>query len=198
MPLRPLWITLVFAAACLTALPLRADDLADIEVLYHAGQVDEALGKADDIIATKPRAAEVRFLKGVMLIEQKREDEAIQVFTSLTQDFPELADPYNNLAVLHASKGQLQSALLALQNALRNDPGHRMARENLGDLYLILAQQAWAAAQKAGKGDDTELKRKLRLAREILPAAVPTRILKPRGTPTPTPKPGSALRRSQG
>lgn len=196
MPLRSLWTMLVFVAACLTATPLRADDLADIESLYHAGKVDEALAKADAIIAAQPRAAQVRFLKGVMLIEQKRVDDAIQVFTALTLDFPELADPYNNLAVLYASKGQLPSALVALQNALRNDPGNRVVQENLGDLYLILAQQAWIAAIGAGKGDTTELKRKLRLAGEILPAPPPARILKPRTMPTPTP--GSALRRSQG
>jgi hypothetical protein len=90
----------------------------------------------------------------------------------------------------------LPNALLALQTAVRNDPTHRLAQENLGDLYLILAQQSWAAAQAAGKGDNTDLVRKLRLAREILPTTAPGRILKPRTAPTPTP--GSALRRPQG
>jgi hypothetical protein len=69
--------------------------------------------------------------------------------------------------VLYAAGGQLQSALNALHSALRNDPTHRAARENLGDVYLALAAQAWTMAQATSKGDDAELRRKLRLAREI-------------------------------
>jgi len=88
---------------------------------------------------------------------------------SLTQDFPELADPYNNLAVLYAASGRLDAALLALQQALRNDPGHRQARENLGDVYLALAVQAWQAAEVQSKGDDAKLLRKLQQAESIVP-----------------------------
>ena len=127
------------AAACLAALPLRADELLDIDKLYRAGDVQQALRKADEAIAAQPRAAQVRFLKGVMLADLKRNAQAIEVFAALTQDFPELPDPYNNLAVLYAAEGQLQNALVALQTALRNDPAHRAARENLGDVYLALA-----------------------------------------------------------
>lgn len=196
MPPRSLWTMLVFAAACLAAAPLRADELTDIEKLYHEGKVSEALLKADAAIAAQPRAAPVRFLKGVMLLEQKREDEAAQVFTALTQDYPELPDPYNNLAVIYASKGQLQNALAALQTALRNDPEHRVANDNLGDVHLLLAQQAWAKAQALSKGDDVAIARKLRLAQEILPAAAPVRVLKPKAAPPPTAAP--PLLRSQG
>jgi tetratricopeptide (TPR) repeat protein len=102
-----------------------------------------------------------------MLTDLKRNAQAIEVFTALTQDFPELPDPYNNLAVLYAADGRLESALVALQTALRNDPGHRAARENLGDVHLALAIQAWTAAQAGAKGDDAGLRRKLQLAREI-------------------------------
>jgi tetratricopeptide (TPR) repeat protein len=103
----------------------------------------------------------------VMLSDLKRNAEAIEIFTALTQDFPELPDPYNNLAVLYAAEGQLPNALAALQTALRNDPKHRAARENLGDVHLALAVQAWTAALVGSKGDDAALQRKLKLAREI-------------------------------
>ena len=196
MSLRSLWIMLVLAAAGLAALPVRADELADIEKLYHDGKVAEALALADATISAQPRSAQVRFLKGMMLIEQQRVDEALPVFIALTQDYPELPDPFNNLGVLYASKGQWQNALGALQSALRNDPEHRLALENLGDLYLVLAQQSWAAAQARSKGDDAELARKLRLAGEILPAATPVRVLRPRTAPPV--QLGSPFRRSQG
>ncbi len=152
---------------------VRADDLQDIEKLRQGGDLPQALQRADAAIAAEPRAAQIRFLKGVVLTDMKRTAEAMQVFVALTRDYPELADPYNNLAVLYAADGQLQSALTALQTALRNDPAHRAARENLGDVYLALALQAWSAASAVAKGDDAELGRKLRLAREIqaLPVA---------------------------
>ena len=167
MPTRFPWTALLFMAACLAAPALRADDLQDIEKLRRAGDVQQALGKADEIIAAQPRAAQIRFLKGVMLTDLKRNAEAIAVFTALTEDYPELPDPYNNLAVLYAAEGQLDNALLALQAALRNDPKHRAARENLGDVYVALAVQAWTAAQAQSKGDDARLRRKLKLAHEI-------------------------------
>jgi colicin import membrane protein len=146
---------------------VHAQALPEIEKAYKAGQYEQALQLADAAIAAEPRAAPVRFYKGVMLSETKQTHQAMQVFRALIEDYPELADPYNNLAVLYAADGQLQSALEALQAALRNDPRHRAARENLGDVHLALAQQAWAAAQAVSKGDDAQLRRKLQLAREI-------------------------------
>ena len=168
MPNRPARAALpLLAAALLAAAPLRADDLQAIDRLYRAGDLQQALRKADEAIAAQPRAAQIRFLKGVILTELKRNAEAIAVFTALTEDYPELPDPYNNLAVLYAAEGRLSQALAALQTALRNDPAHRAARENLGDVHLALAVQAWAAAQAGAKGDDAALQRKLKLAREI-------------------------------
>jgi colicin import membrane protein len=181
MSTRSLWTALVLAAACLATPQLRADELQDIDKLYRAGDLPQALRKADEAIAAQPRAAQIRFLKGVMLSDLKRNAEAMQVFGALTEDFPELPDPYNNLAVLYAANGQLQSALMALQTALRNDPTHRAARENLGDVYLALAQQAWTAAVVGSKGDDAELQRKLRLAREIQTVAPSSAVPRPPG-----------------
>ena len=83
--------------------------------------------------------------------------------------------------MLYAADGQLQSALVALQTALRNDPTHRAARENLGDVYLALAHAGLDARRRlAAKGDDAELRRKLQLAREIQAAAAPSRRAVPR------------------
>ena len=167
MPQRLRSSALLIAAACLLWPAVRAQTLPEIEKAYKAGQLEQALQMADAAIAAEPRAAPIRFYKGVMLAEKKQTQQAMQVFRTLIEDYPELADPYNNLAVLYAADGQLQSALEALQAALRNDPSHRAARENLGDVHLALAQQAWAAAQALSKGDDAGLQRKLRLAREM-------------------------------
>ncbi|MBN8510290.1 MAG: tetratricopeptide repeat protein [Burkholderiales bacterium] len=146
---------------------VRADAVEDAQRLMRAGQAQQALDLAERTIAAQPRDARMRFLKGVILVEQQRKAEAEQVFVALTDDFPELPDPYNNLAVLYAADGRLQPALAALQTALRNDPSHRAARENLGDVHLALAIEAWSAAASGARGDTAALQRKLRLAREI-------------------------------
>lgn len=162
-------------AALLLAAPARADEVDRIEKLYRAGQRSEALREVDAALAQRPRDAQMRFLQGLMLLDAQRTDEAAQIFTTLTEEYPELPDPYNNLAVIQASRGQLQSALQLLQTALRNDPKHRAALENLGDVHLALAVQAWSASQAFAKGDDAALQRKLKLARELqaLPPSAP-------------------------
>lgn len=92
--------------AALIAAPVFADDAADISKLMRSGQYAEALTKADAVLAKTPRDAQTRFLKGVILTEQNKTPDAILVFSRLTEDFPDLPEPYNNLAVLYASSGQ--------------------------------------------------------------------------------------------
>ena len=178
-------LCLLLVALALLGSAARADDEKDIERLYRAGDVEQALKQADALIAAQPRAASVRFLKGVMLTDLNRHKQAVEVFLSLTQDFPELPDPYNNLAVLYAADGRLEPALAALRQALRNDPKHLAARENLGDVHLALALQAWAEADNSGtsggKADNVALKRKLRLAREIVQTPTTATAQRPPG-----------------
>ena len=166
---RSLCTALVLAIACLGPASVRADAVQEVEKLFKSGQVEQALQQADAAIAEQPRAARMRFLKGVLLTDLGRNDEAIEVFVALTQDYPELADPYNNLAVLYAAQGRLQAALTALQAALRNDPQHLAARENLGDVHLALALQAWDTAAKQMQREDARLLRKLEQAQQITP-----------------------------
>jgi Tfp pilus assembly protein PilF len=111
----------------------------------------------------------------VALMDLGRDAQALALFTRLSQDYPELPDPLNNIALLQARQGQLEAALLSLQSALRNDPTHRTARANLGQIHLMLAVQAWS--QLAATGPlEAPLQRRLEGARALLPsAAAPAR-----------------------
>jgi len=126
----------------------RADEAAEVKQLLRAGQTTEAAVKLDQFLAQKPKDPQLRFLKGVMLTERQQTAEAIEVFTALTADYPELAEPYNNLAVLYAGQGQYDKARVALEAAIRGNPGYATAYENLGDVYARLAAQAYARAQQ--------------------------------------------------
>jgi tetratricopeptide (TPR) repeat protein len=72
--------------------------------------------------------------------------EAMAVFSALSEDYPELPEPYNNLAVVYAQQKQYEKARTALEMAIRTDPGYALARENLGDVYARLASQAYDQA----------------------------------------------------
>ncbi len=152
-------------AASLVA-PAYANEAEAVGKLMRTGQYGEALGKADAYLAQNPKDAQMRFLKGVILTEQNRAGEAIGIFTKLTEDYPDLPEPYNNLAVLHASSGQYDKARAALDMAIRTNPSYATAYENLGDVHAKLASQAYDKALQLDSGN-AGAKSKLTLLRNL-------------------------------
>lgn len=147
--------------------PAQADTITDINALMRSGQFSEALSKTDATLLQSPRDKQMRFLKGVLLTELNRPSEAIVVFSKLTEDFPELPEPYNNLAVLFASNGQYDKARAALEMAIRTNPTYATAHENLGDVYAKLASQAYDKALQLDSANTTA-KSKLTLIRTLV------------------------------
>ncbi len=123
-----------------------AQSLPDVQRLMKQNQLPQALEKVDQYIASRPKDAQGRFLRGLILTDLGRPSEAIAVFTKLTEDFPELPEPYNNLAVLYAQQKQYDKARSALEMAIRTHPSYSIAHENLGDVYAKLASQAYDKA----------------------------------------------------
>ena len=161
--------TAVLCAAVLFAAtaPARADEVDEVARLVAAGQTGEALTRADRFLAANPNDAAMRFQKGVILSETHHPDEAIDIFTRLTQDFPGLPEPYNNLGVLLSARGEYDQARVALETALRNNPGYAVAHENLGDIHAVLAGQSYARAIQLDPGH-TSAAPKLTLIRDLL------------------------------
>lgn len=167
-----------------------ADDASDASKLYKAGQLNEALKKIDGVLSVRPKDAQMRFLKGIILTEQNKSNDAIVIFTKLTDDYPELPEPYNNLAVLYASNGQYLKASTALEMAIRTNPTYGTAHENLGDVYAKLASQSYDKALQLDSGNSTA-KLKLNLVKNLIgnstggtnpktnPAATPIASLPP-------------------
>ena len=148
LPLLTLALPLALLLA-LSAAPARAEDLAGAQRLWLAGQKTQAVEQVEQALTRTPDDLQLRFALGVMRMELGEREKARGIFTRLTQDFPDLADPYNNLAVLHAAAGELDEAQAALEQALRLQPEHAQAQENLGDVLLRLALRAYQRAQKA-------------------------------------------------
>lgn len=140
--------TLAFTACAvaLLAMPVRADTIQDASLLLKQGQYAQALEQVDKYLSGKPKDAQARFLKGVILTEMNKPNDAIAVFTKLSEDHPELPEPYNNLAVVYAQQRQYEKAKQALEMAIRTHPSYATAHENLGDIYARLASQAYDKA----------------------------------------------------
>ena len=130
-----------------------ANSYEDASKLFKQGNYAAALDQIETVIAANPRDARARFLKGLILTEQNKPAEAIKVFTSLTEDYPELPEPYNNLAVLYASQGQYDKARKSLEMAIRTHPSYAIAHENLGDVYAKMASEAYDKALQLDRGN---------------------------------------------
>ncbi|MBE0613726.1 MAG: tetratricopeptide repeat protein [Burkholderiales bacterium] len=151
----------------LAAAAVHADELQDITRMMRQGQLPQSLERVDKYLAGKPRDAQGRFLKGLILTEMNRSTEAIQVFLKLSEDYPELPEPYNNLAVLYASQGQYEKARTALESSIRTHPSYATAHENLGDIYAKLASQAYDKALQLDSSN-TGAKTKLAMIGELI------------------------------
>ncbi|MBL8450719.1 MAG: tetratricopeptide repeat protein [Dechloromonas sp.] len=181
------------------ALPAAADNLPDVQKLIKQGQYPQALEKVDAYLAGKPRDAQGRFLRGLILTEMNKPADAIAVFTKLTEDYPELPEPYNNLAVLYAQQKQYDKARTALEMAIRTHPSYAIAYENLGDVYAKLASQAYDKALQIDSANATA-QNKMALIRDLISTSARPNVkpqaaaapAAPVAKPTPAPTPSAA------
>lgn len=168
---RPLRVALALLGLCagLAGAP-KAAMASDVDLtreLLARGEAERALAVAESALLREPTEPALGFLRGVALMDLQRNDEALAQFERIAQNHPELPEPHNNIALLHVRAGRLEPARQALEAALRNDPGHRTARANLGLVHLMLARQHWEQLA-AGGAVDPALVRRLEALRGLL------------------------------
>lgn len=160
-------------AAWLLAAPavFAASTAEVVQPLIDKGQFEQALQKLDREVSASPQDAESRFLRGLVLVKLERPDDAIRAFSDLTRDFPQLPEPYNNLAVLYAQRGDYEKARDALEAALATHPSYATAHENLGDIYSALAGAAYNRALMLDQSNEA-VRTKLSLLSQLSPGGV--------------------------
>ncbi|GHT96148.1 hypothetical protein AGMMS49545_20430 [Betaproteobacteria bacterium] len=185
------------ATVCVSIAPAyAADSLTEVQLLIRQGQYPQALNKVDSYLASRPKDAQGRFIKGLIFTEMKRSEDAIAIFTKLTEDYPELPEPYNNLAVLYAQQKQYDRARNALEMAIRTHPSYAIAYENLGDVYAKLASQAYDKALQLDTSN-AAAQSKLAMIRDLVSAPDHSRavnvakapVVSTQGRADPEPKP---------
>ena len=118
----------------------------DVRKLLRQAKYAQALLLVNKALATNPLDPQMRFWQGYLYEQLGQPELAQQVYLNLTQEYPELAEPHNNLGVLYAAQGDYARAKTLLEAALRANPNYAVAQENLGDVLLNLARQAYERA----------------------------------------------------
>lgn len=156
---------------------------ADVQSLMAEGKLPQALARVEEDLARDKSDVTLQFLKGLVLTRLNRLDQAARVFERITEEHPELPEPYNNLAVVHAARGDFDAAQQALQKAINTHPSYATAHENLGDIYARMASEAYNHALQLDQGNSSA-KTKLALINDLFPA--------PAGEAAPAAKPAVA------
>ncbi|KVT58019.1 tetratricopeptide repeat protein [Burkholderia ubonensis] len=149
--------------------PPTADGTPEIDSSIAGKQWKQALAQLDARIAANPHDVQAQFKRGTVLARLNRDDDAIQQFVAITQAYPELPEPYNNLAALYAKHGRYDEARSALITATQANPSYTLAYENLGDLYLRLAAESYKRAQSLGRTSGPTAQRLADLQKIITP-----------------------------
>jgi tetratricopeptide (TPR) repeat protein len=139
---------LLLCLALAAPLGVRADAVDDAAKLYQQGNAAAALEQVDRYLADHPADARGRFLKAQLLASQGKEEEAIALYTGIIDEYPELAEPYNNLAVIYAQQGRYELARNYLERAVAAFPEYSVALENLGDVYAKFAETSYRSAAR--------------------------------------------------
>lgn len=147
---------------------LVGEDYRKVNQLITVKNYAGALQAADAYLSNNPRDPQMRLLRSRVLVAQGKTAEARSQLLSITQEYPEIAEPYNNLAVLYAQSGELDMARTALESAVRINPGYAVALQNLGDVYRRMAHDQYNKALALQPNNRT-LQEKARATRVAAP-----------------------------
>ena len=159
-------LTLLIIALTFASSTTFADELKDISQMAEGGQQVAALDHINTYLVANPKDAKAMFMKGIIQAEIGKREDAIKTFTDLTEKYPNLPEPYNNLAVLYADAGQYDKAKKALETAIKTHPSYATAHENLGDIYARMASEAYDKALRLDNGN-TRAQSKLSLIKDL-------------------------------
>ena len=148
---------------------------SDIEKLVKAKKYPDAIDLINERLKKTPGNVQLRYVKARMQIEMRQWEAAKKTLIEITQQFPELPEPYNNLAALAANQGSWIEARDYLELALKLRPSYAVASANLGEVYIRLGAQAYDNAAKDAALNQRQYTNRAKALMEILkpPKKVP-------------------------
>jgi Tfp pilus assembly protein PilF len=189
---RTLRIAILTTFGVVCSFHVAATPVDDAQALLQQGNPTAALAQLDRYLDSSPQDAEARFTRGLVLVRLNRTSDAIKAFADLTRDYPQLPEPYNNLAVLYAQQGNYEKSRDALEAALATHPSYATAHENLGDVYAALAGAAYNKALSLDQANSA-IRYKLSLLSQLSkPDEMPTAVASARAPTVVATKPAAA------
>ncbi|MBU3601392.1 lipopolysaccharide assembly protein LapB [Polynucleobacter sp. AM-25C3] len=162
---------------------------SDIEKLVKAKKYPDAIDLINQRLKKTPGNVQLRYVKARMQLEMRQWEAAKKTLIEITQQFPELPEPYNNLAAMAANQGNWIEARDYLELALKLRPSYTVASANLGEVYVRLGAQAYDNAAKDAALNQRQYTNRAKALMEILKppkkGALPATQATP-ASPTPT------------
>lgn len=118
------------------------------ETLFTQGKTKDALTHINQLLVNEPHAYRAQFLKAKILTADKQSDAAIDLYEALIQQVPGQLESYNNLAMLYAAKGDLETARQLLEKAIKTQPAYATVYNNLSKIYVEMARDSYGKALK--------------------------------------------------
>jgi tetratricopeptide (TPR) repeat protein len=141
---------------------------SDVEKLVKARKFEDAIDLINSTLKKTPRNVQLRFVKARIQIEMRQFPQATKTLIEITQQFPELPEPYNNLAAIAANQGNWIEARDYLELALKLRPSYAIASANLGEIYIRLGSQAYDNAAKDAQLNQSQYTRRSKALLDIL------------------------------
>lgn len=105
------------------------------------------LKRPDGNIATPSTDVQLLFLEARTYAAMGDRNEALDIYRKMAYRYPELAEPWNNMAVLQFEAGLAEQALESIKMALAIRPNYAIANQNIGLIYTQLAKQSFNQAR---------------------------------------------------
>jgi tetratricopeptide (TPR) repeat protein len=122
---------------------VRADVYTEVNFQITSGQYQTAQSLITRHLEKQPSDPQMRLMQSQIQAAQGQLSLAQETLEALTQEFPELPEPYNNLAALYARQNAFEKALNSLALAIRARPDYALALENMGDVHVALARESY-------------------------------------------------------
>ncbi|MBU3554581.1 tetratricopeptide repeat protein [Polynucleobacter sp. UB-Piko-W3] len=141
---------------------------SDVEKLVKARKFEDAIDLINSQLKKTPRNVQLRFVKARVQMEMRQFTQAKKTLIEITQQFPELPEPYNNLAAIAANQENWIEARDYLELALKLRPSYAIASANLGEIYIRLGAQAYENAAKNAQLNQGQYTRRSKALTDIL------------------------------
>jgi tetratricopeptide (TPR) repeat protein len=118
-------------------------------LFFQRGYLDEAGVSFQQAFRDDPSSAEALYGIGTVYLHQNKNGIARQTFERVVKfeaSYPDtLPDAWNNLGVIGTREGRVDDSIQCFQQALRLNPHHLLALDNLGNAYRL--QKRWDEAR---------------------------------------------------